>query len=93
MGPEHENELPFPGINEEKDDSRDVHSNAFLNDLLSFEPKIMSTFLATARENKFWMEHLELELEAHIWWFCSTHIKCSIQHMCIPDPCSSKSVH
>ena len=19
------------------------------------------------------MEHLELELEAHIWWFCSTH--------------------
>ena len=20
-----------------------------------------------------WMEHLELELEAHSWWFCSTH--------------------
>ena len=32
----------------------------------------MPTFLATVRKNKFWMEHLELELEADIWWFCST---------------------
>ena len=32
------------------------------------------------------MEHLELELEAHIWWFCSTHEYCKTPKHELPTP-------
>ena len=32
------------------------------------------------------MEHLELELEAHIWWFCSTHEYCKTTKYERPTP-------
>ena len=33
-----------------------------------WEPEVQGTF-----GSNFWMGHLELDYEANIWWFCSTH--------------------
>ena len=37
------------------------------------------------------MDHLELELEAHIWWFCSTHEYCKTAKYELPTPSLSPS--
>ena len=38
-----------------------------------------------------WMEHLELEFEAHIWWFCSAHEYCKTTKYDLRAPTLSAS--
>ena len=49
---------------------------------------VYSVFIVVAggSEGVCWMEHLELELEVHIWWFCSTHEYCKITKYQLHSP-------